>query len=172
MSNVRTWGICHELHAMCANCNAPCPSRLLCLWKCPRKNRNRQNTRSRGQKTRWSDLTSLLLTEPTPPHHINPVSTVTCRIASTYIQFCTTHDVPALTRNMPCGPIVNSGSSPVLTLTLPVATEQRRLLFASGSSVNVPPEWIVSTRNDTSSQMGTTWLVERKALEKAMSALC
>jgi hypothetical protein len=103
------------------------------------------------------------------PHHMNPASTVTCRIASMYIQFCTTHDVPGLTRNMPCGPIVNSGSSPVFTLTLPVATEQRRLLFASGSSVNVPPEWIVSMRNDTSSQTGTTWLVERKALEKAMS---
>ena len=75
---------------------------------------------------------------------------------------------PCSTLNMPCGPIVNSGSSPTRTISFPVAIEQTRSLIGSGSMWNVVPERIVSTRNEMLSLTGTAWFAERYDLEKAM----
>ena len=68
---------------------------------------------------------------------------------------------PCSTLNMPCGPIVNSGSSSTRTISFPVAIEQTRSLIGSGSIRNVVPERIVSTRNEMLSLTGTAWFAER-----------
>jgi hypothetical protein len=72
-----------------------------------------------------------------------------------YSLFCVQAETPAAILKWPCGPMVNSGLSPILTLNLPLPTEQLRILSDMGVNDNFVPELITSTRKSRSLE---TWV--------------